>query len=262
MEVSIDAVTMQTALCDSVHGSKECQLADLLVDMCSWGFIQWSFAQSVAERHCRDNISYGQWNHPSMRKLAKLGKHGQYSGNARRDALKNFPPAIGNPETYDILVPIMKTKGDQSYPTMSWIPIIMPNLLFEAIYKWFRPVFDSFLGAGLEQFWNQVHPEDPRIHNHPMLSVPDWKKKFVPLLLHGDGAGFTQRSNSMLLITMAFFFGSRLVSCIDVFDCCNAKGLSGTRFQCGEPRFHDRYLDLAMPWIQGISVRNSSIGRA
>ena len=75
MDVSIDAVTMQTALFDNVHGSKPCQLADLLEDGCSWGFIQWSFAQRVAERQCLDNIAYGQWNHPSMRKLAKLGSH-------------------------------------------------------------------------------------------------------------------------------------------------------------------------------------------
>ena len=197
-----------------------------------------------------------------MRKLAKLGTHGRYSGNVRRDALKNFPPAIGNPETYDILVPIMKTKGDQSYPTMSWIPIIMPNLLFEAIYKWFRPVFDRFLGAGLEQFWNQVHPEDPRMHNHPMLSVLDWKKKFVPLLLHGDGAGFTQRSNNMLLITMAFFLGQGWSTASMFLIAAMPKGLSGSRIQCGEPRLHDRYLDLAMPWLQGIIERHSSIGRA
>ena len=205
MDMSIDAVTMHTALMDRVHGSKPCQQADSLEDMCSWGFIQWPFAQRVAERSCLDNIAYGQWNHPSMRKLATLGSHGRHSSNVRRDALSKFPPAIGNPETYDISVPIVKTKGEQSYPSMASMPIIMPNLLFEAIFRWFRPVFDSFLGGGLEPFWNQVHPEDPRMHNHPMRSVPGWKKKFVPLLLHGDGAGFTQRANSMLMITLCFF---------------------------------------------------------
>ena len=40
----------------------------------------------------------------------------------------------------------------------------------------------------LEYFWNeQLRARSPRLENNPMTSVVNWKRRFVPLFMHGDG---------------------------------------------------------------------------
>ena len=72
-------------------------------------------------------------------------------------------------------------------------PIIPPAVLFEDLYRNFRRKFTDMLGVGARAFWDSMRDDDPRFANHPMLAIPNWKDKMVPLVLHSDGVALTQK---------------------------------------------------------------------
>ena len=49
-----------------------------------------------------------------------------------------------------------------------------------------------------------VRDDDPRLVGHPMVQKPNWKKRAVPLCIHGDGARFTQKGNKLLILSVSF----------------------------------------------------------
>lgn len=56
-----------------------------------------------------------------------------------------------------------------------------------------------FPASELETFWNGVEASgDPRLIGHPMTLVPNWKRLFHPLFIHGDGGEFTERDSIMI----------------------------------------------------------------
>eukprot|EP00969_Alexandrium_andersonii_P268379 11860054-Alexandrium_andersonii.AAC.1 len=40
-----------------------------------------------------------------------------------------------------------------------------------------------------------------------MLSVPNWRSRAVPLMIHADGVAFTMKSNSLLCVQWCFLMG-------------------------------------------------------
>jgi hypothetical protein len=57
------------------------------------------------------------------------------------------------------------------------------------------------MGGQLEAFWGScIAAADPALHGHPMLSVPNWKARALPLLIYGDGAAFT-RTDSLEIVS-------------------------------------------------------------
>ena len=48
----------------------------------------------------------------------------------------------------------------------------------------------------LEKFWNAVEKScDPKLSHHPMTLEKDWKRKNVPLFVHGDGVELQSRDS-------------------------------------------------------------------
>ena len=85
------------------------------------------------------------------------------------------------------------------------VPTVMPHELFHSLWKSYPRHFESALGAGLEDFWSSVHPEDPRLLRHPMvINKPDWRRRAVPIVIHGDGVRFTQYGNSLISVQWSF----------------------------------------------------------
>ena len=50
--------------------------------------------------------------------------------------------------------------------------------------------------AGLEDFWNQVREDDPRLQEHPLLHKEDYKQKCLPGRLHGDKVPYGKRKGA------------------------------------------------------------------
>ena len=56
----------------------------------------------------------------------------------------------------------------------------------------------------MSNFDNTVRSDDPSLIGNPMVLVPDWKKRFIPLVYHGDGVSFTKNGNKLLVCSFAF----------------------------------------------------------
>ena len=74
----------------------------------------------------------------------------------------------------------------------------------------------------LVAFWEeQVQVQSPRLVNNPMCAVPDWKSKFIPLFIHGDGAG---RGKSWQKSMDSFSWGSLMsrgaTKIVSLLICC------------------------------------------
>ena len=78
-----------------------------------------------------------------------------------------------------------------------------PNVLLEVLCRHRPEKFREFLGDGLESFWNRVRPDDPRLANNPMVGKADWRRRAIPLVLHGNAMQFTMKQNSLLCIVFS-----------------------------------------------------------
>ncbi len=73
-------------------------------------------------------------------------------------------------------------------------PLLLPHLLFAHIYATAKNRFNQlFVGgvgdmaAALEAFWSEVERRnDPRLKDHPMTRKRQWKRRAIPLAIHGD----------------------------------------------------------------------------
>ena len=89
---------------------------------------------------------------------------------------------------------------------VEWLstPVINPMAVLETVFQNYPTAFDDYVGTGFEEFWNQVRPDDPKLINiqADMARIPDWKKKAMPYLIHGDGAVFTTTKESLVCVSM------------------------------------------------------------
>ena len=187
---------MEAAYLREQLGAQKSQFARTPVCESVWGEISWSLWQKLANASAQDSTMFGHPVHPEVYKLAKLGTSGEYVGNVRRDALRVFKPSSGLSLPLWLTLPFWGTKAlDAHCPREMSFPIILPSVLFEDLYRNFRRKFTDMLGAGARAFWDSMRDDDPRFANHPMLAIPNWKDKMVPLVLHSDGVAFTQKKN-------------------------------------------------------------------
>ncbi len=75
------------------------------------------------------------------------------------------------------------------------LPFFLPHLLFAHLYSKARSLFDfKMFGHNgdetrLDEFWSEVQRRrDPRLHNHPITKRKNWKRRAIPICIHGDGA--------------------------------------------------------------------------
>ena len=132
-------------------------LAAVLLTCCCWGGAPWFVAQRIAQATCKDNHQAGVPSHPDIVNLSRIGTEGEHSGNVRRDAFVSFKPRDGSVQLQYVLTPVLKTKATERLePAWIWVPMILPNLLFDSLYHTYPKKFRSMLGDGLEKFWSQV----------------------------------------------------------------------------------------------------------
>jgi hypothetical protein len=80
--------------------------------------------------------------------------------------------------------------------------------MFSTLAKEYPEKFASvfFSSDSCEQFWlAAMKTGDDRIHGHPMTSRSDWRRKVIPLFVHGDGVEYHTRDSLMV-----WSFGSML----------------------------------------------------
>ena len=138
----------------------------------------------------------------SLTKMQGLGSCGRLAGNVNRDLINwlGEPKLVGT-SMFEVSIKLTKETKLRMVPRLPKSRIqtfqdefLLPHLAFAYMYRHQAEQFlERFLGptegraCRLEDFWNTVEASgDPRLTNHPMTRQVGWKKRAIPLPIHGD----------------------------------------------------------------------------
>lgn len=187
----------------------QCFLTTYLIDRWSWGWMSPQVIQTIASNAKKDidavvrgeSIDMG-----SLNNLASLGNHGRNPNNCHRDLVSQLHGAnISQPTTANMVEGCGET-------------IFYPHAVFSDIYNNYNTAFSEKVCPDrdtLESFWCDME-ESPQLRNHPVRSVPNWRRRAIPLSLHGDGVPITGVGKSWSQRT-------------DIFSWCSLFGTGLTR---------------------------------
>ena len=172
-------------------------LAERLLLLVGWGLISTNTARWLAEGAVADTDK----PRPAILQLAQLGNFGKWAGNCRRDLFRTFCPTMTSPKPIHIQVPMKNKRG-----AIVWEDTLVVNPLahLEHLYRTSREKFDSFIGSGISDFWSRVRADDPRFLaiSDRLTAKPDWKRRAIPYMIHGDGGTFTTTGESLMVVSM------------------------------------------------------------
>ncbi|CAE7490432.1 unnamed protein product [Symbiodinium sp. CCMP2592] len=142
--------------------------------------------------------------HVEVVALAKAGNFGQVPGDCARDVTRRFCSASRVPEPLQVPIPVLdRTTNKDSTEDAG---IMLPHMVFSTLATGYPAIFESLGLHKLEAFWNSaLATGDDRLENVPALKGRDWKRKVVPLFVHGDGVEYQTRDSLMV-----WSFGSLL----------------------------------------------------
>ena len=166
----------------------------------TWGWVSPPAVGRLAAAVVHDDNKRGIEAHPTVLRLAKLAEE---TSHTRRSILTAFPIPKHCPKPFDLRVPCAPFKRGGALKFVS-CSIMLINVVIECMYRHYPAKFGELLRFGVEAFWRQVKPDDPKLINHPMrVEKHSWWTRAVPLLMHGDAAKFTSNGNSLLSVQMS-----------------------------------------------------------
>ncbi len=151
-------------------------LVQFLLEKWAWGWISGQFVQAIAAKVKEDleRIQAGEnVDVASLELLANLGTGGQYSNNMSKELINRIPSKICQPMHHD----------------SSNIDVLLPHELFSTIYNSYPNAFMRKICPNadvLEHFWNEME-SNPQFINHPVKKIPNYKRRAIPVSIHGDG---------------------------------------------------------------------------
>ena len=97
----------------------------------------------------------------------------------------------------------MKTKTEEVLHDATLL-FLNPLSVMQRIHEFNPMVFKNMFAYDLPGFWSGVSENDPRWAAVSWIQdVPLWQEKAIPIMIHGDGARFTEKnSNTLLCVQM------------------------------------------------------------
>ena len=139
-----------------------------------------------------------------LKRFALLGKEGRHPQNIAR-GIQNM---LGEPSVPGLVIGKIHMKVERPRDAGQSVqevdhPLVAPHEYFSHLYHNCKERF-AYLFYGpdsnednIEHFWTEVQErQDPRLENHPILELDNWKRKVVPLSLHGDGVACVRRGRA------------------------------------------------------------------
>ena len=174
-------------------GSK---LAEALQFLIGWGLLYPAQASWLARCGVEDGIQLDD-----LSKLSTIGTSGEHVQNSRRDFLNRFcgKMVIPKPLTFQVYVRNRRKKA-----VIGKIDVMNPYRLVHCIWIKYRALWDDVFGAAPREFWNRVHPEDPKLRGMAdLMQMVNWQDKCWPIVVHGDKAPFNKKGG-MSITSMQF----------------------------------------------------------
>ena len=130
-------------------------------------------------------------NTHDLQQLASLAASGNTPGNAQRDLMRMVFHNVLAPEPYEITTPLLTSQGAQDSP----FHILLPHDWISAIAD--KELLPNLLGTDrLQEFWSQQNwNQNPQLkadHLFRTVKAECRSECWIPLLVHGDGAPFTE----------------------------------------------------------------------
>eukprot|EP00974_Lingulodinium_polyedra_P068369 6620266-Lingulodinium_polyedra.AAC.2 len=167
-------------------------LAERLLALVGWGLVSPNCAQWLAKGAVEDGNDLEE-----IKTLASVGAEGTIPANVRRDMLRAFAKDVSIPRPLMVEISVLnRLKVAHSHmQSMLNLPC-----LFNSLWAHHNAKFHQIFGANeLQSFWSRVSPGDPKLAKlGQMTKRPAWQKCFIPYLLHGDGARFTNKNSESL----------------------------------------------------------------
>lgn len=143
------------------------------------------------------------WMPSSIQQLAQLGNWGAHTGNINRELKHWFgEPTIPKAKMVTVPLATQKPSTGETMTKDNQFQILLPHEIISHVYHNHPTLFSSlYIGEcneqdtpdKLDEFWTTVEArQDPRLLGHPMKSTMGWKRKYVPLSLHGDAVPVTK----------------------------------------------------------------------
>ena len=79
---------------------------------------------------------------------------------------------------------------------MGKVWVIAPHELFAMLHDNYKADFDKRIGTPeqIKEYWEGANiTDDPKLKDHPVLSIPRYKERCIPIAIHGDGGPYTQK---------------------------------------------------------------------
>ena len=173
------------------------KLAKLLLQKYAWGELSPQQLQEIAAAACRDmeQLADGK-TMPDLLAFSQLGSQGANPQNCYRDLMRQVEPKVRTPLAHTATIPFKDPLGDceQSF--------FLPHEMFAGIYNDFPNTWKHSVlpdQAELYKFWDEVQ-DHPQLREHPLGDRPDYKRRCVPIAVHGDdvpivgiGKGWTSK---------------------------------------------------------------------
>ena len=129
---------------------------------------------------------------PSIVSLSKIGAEGRCPGNARRDLGRLLDESKNKlPEPYPVQC-YCKSVNKHGIKSLVQAPISFfpPHATFAALHAHYPEEFALRVSGesptAITDFWEAMHPLDPRVRHHPIRAKPRYRQRTIPLKFWSD----------------------------------------------------------------------------
>ena len=173
----------------------ESRLVTALLSLVAWGLVYPSTARWLAAEAVADGLQNVQ-----VIKMSKLAAQGDSSQNTRRDMFRTFFSNPSVPKPMSLRVTLLDRTNRQFTGTTT---LVSGFDLIQAIWQHHHEIFFDIFGSPnqLEEFWNSVQPDDPKLALLPahITCDADWKRKTFPMSIHGDAGPYNKKGSASII---------------------------------------------------------------
>ncbi|CAE7318475.1 unnamed protein product [Symbiodinium sp. CCMP2592] len=172
-----------TATPRDAAAKKPSSLAEHLYNQQCWGQLSLAQVRDIAVRACDDFAAAGAAPPPDLQMLGQLGENRTETHNLWRDLQRRTVKPFLQPCWENIPL----SMGERQ------LPFFKPHYIFETLRDQRPQTFAASICPGEEsvaRFWRECG-DHPALRQHPVRALPNFDKRAVPVVLHGDGVPIT-----------------------------------------------------------------------
>ena len=172
---------------DELHS----ELATFLVDQAAWSLMSPQLVQQIAAKaHLDTQVLLDKHNltdrFVGIKELSEIGTSGTYPNTCKRD-LYNLLTGVALGKPTDVQLPLTNASGALARPYDQ--QIYFPHVWFSEMFEHYPEAFSLKVAPSREklcEFWDAVQ-DHPQMEDHPLKDRVGYRRRAVPVALHGDG---------------------------------------------------------------------------